>query len=131
MYNVSQPKDAATVYARLTPNDVSKDGVKQNHQAFLDWLEACGKDYLKINATTLEGQKDLAKANDIAVDDGYWKQPIHVTYMDLFFRIQMNGVKDGWVCAAEEGMHRYTSTISMFLCGLPNSATGYLTLNSI
>ena len=131
MYNVSEAMDAPTVYARLTPKHVSKDGLKQNDDAFLHWLQVCGNDYLKIDATTLQGQKDLAKANNIAVNDEYWKQPIHVTYMDLFFKIQINGVKDGWSCAAEEGMHRYTSTISMFLCGLLNRLTGYLTLNSI
>ena len=131
MYNVSNSKDPVRINARLTPQKVSKDGVHFDPKAFPKWLDTCGRDYLKIDSTSQEGQKALVNANNFELDDDYWERPIDVTYMDLFWKVQMKGVKDGWSCAAEEGMHRYTSTLSLFLCGFPNSNTGYLTLASI
>ena len=131
MYNVSTSKDPATIYARLTPKKVSQDREVFDTEVFPKWLNNGGRDYLKIDGTTEEGQRELSKANNLQLGDEYWDQPIDVTYMDLFWKVQMQGVKDGWSSAAEEGMHQYTSTLSLFLCGFPNSNTGYVTLVSI
>ena len=133
MYNISESKDSPTVYARLTPKSVLRDGQQFEPDAFPKWLKNGGHEYLKIKATTKEGLLQLAKANDLAdnLSQDYWDQPVNEIYWDLFWRVQMKGVKDGWSCAAEEGMHRYTATISKFLCGFPDSKTGYLTVGSV
>lgn len=123
MYNVSGCKDSPTVYATLTPTD--------DNTSFKDWVDGDGRNYLSIDATTREGLQQVATFNNITRDDEFWTKSVETIYFDLFWNVQMQGVKDGWTCCAFEGMHRYTSTLSYYLCGLPNRDTGYLTLASI
>ena len=49
----------------------------------------------QTDATTQERQKALENANNFELDDDYWERPINVTYIDLFWKVQMKGVKDG------------------------------------
>lgn len=131
MFNIAETKDCPTIYARLTPKSINGQDFQED--AFPTWLNNCGRDYLKIKATTKEGLKQVAEANGLAeeLDETFWEQQVHLIYWDLFWKVQMKGVKDGWSCVAEEGMHRFTTTLTKFLCGFPDSRTGYLTLGSI
>ena len=129
MYNVAESKDSPTVYATLTDDSEATGSLLT--ETFEGWLDGPGREYLKIDATSKEGQRKLAEENDIHLENDYWNQNIEQTYLDLFWKVQMKGVKDGWSCSAEEGMHRYTSTLTYYLCGLPHKETGYLTLESI
>lgn len=132
MFNISESEDSPTIYARLTPKSV--DGENFEREAFPKWLkDGGGREYLKINAATKDGLQKVAEANDLSknLNENFWNRPVHLIYWDLFWEVQMKGVKDGWCCAAEEGMHRYSSAITKFLCGLPDSKTGYLTIGSI
>jgi hypothetical protein len=131
MYNVAAAKDSPTVYATLTPTDDSVHKGSPLKNTFSTWLNNSGRGYLGIDATTTEGQRRLAKENEIDLPDDFWDQSIEKCFFDLFWKVQMKGVKDGWTCCAEEGMHRFTAALAYYLCGLPHKDTGYLTLGSI
>ena len=89
--------------------------------------------YLTIDATTHDGQKKIADMHNLSFPDceGFWDKPLHETYLHLLIKVQTTVVLDGWGAVCEEGMHRFTGLIMMYLGCALDTNSGYLKPHTI
>ena len=63
-----------------------------------------GNHYIKINAYTREGQKEITMLNKITNNDKFWDQPLEETYGELGASVHTKGVYKGWTLSIIEGL---------------------------
>ena len=87
-----------------------------DEDAFPKWREEVGNKYLALNPLTREGQKEVARFNNLCPDDEFWDRPVHDTYWDLLVEVHKKGPLDGWNAGTREGLHRRTGIFIRLLC---------------
>ncbi len=87
-----------------------------DEDAFPKWREEVGNKYLALNPLTKEGQQQVAKFNNLCLDDDFWNRPVHDTYWDLLVEVHKKGPLDGWNAGTREGLHRRTGIFIRLLC---------------
>ena len=129
---ISNSKTLKTIHARLTPTKGNF-----NVEAFEDWLggktnKGKGKEYIKLQAKTTAGQKRLAWFHKfIDLDETFWEQPLHVTYIKLLLCVQKEGLLGGWGMGAEKGLHRKCANLMSLTCGSIDMKAGTLEPHSL
>ena len=104
---------------------------KFDKDEFTKWLNKVGYKYIKINAYTLAGQKEIVKLHCFKINKSFWDKPLEDTYWELILKVHDKGFLGGWGASPIEGYHRTAGSVVRSLASKLDIHEGILQAKTI